>query len=304
VRITLMHNPTAGDETHSADSLQGMLREAGFEVRYQSTRERWKRALKRPGDLVVAAGGDGTVGKLARELANTGIPLALFPLGTANNIGKTLGVLGDARAMVETWRDAETRPFDLGVATAPWGTERFVESCGGGIFGEQVASGGAVGDSSEFLGRETDRALHVLERIARAAKSAHWRIDLDGRDLSGAYLGVEVLNIRFAGPNVPLAPEADPGDGLLDLVLIDAAGRQALVDYVTARIEDAAGDVPALTVHQGRSIRLGPPPGIALHLDDDPWPEDEDMSVGDVTLEIGIEPGAVRIVGVSPERRR
>jgi diacylglycerol kinase family enzyme len=302
-----MHNPTAGDESHTADSLQEMLREAGYEVRYQSTEEKWKAALNEPADIVVAAGGDGTVGKVAKKLAGTQTPLALLPIGMANNIAKTLGVIGDARATVESWRDGEATMFDLGVARAPWGEERFVESFGGGIFGTLVGSGRAVGDSSAILGRETDRALFVLQRLAREAEPSQWRVELDGRDLSGHYVGVEALNIRFAGPNVPLAPAADPCDGLLELVLIDSAGRDALLDYVTARIEDAAGQLPGLTVHQGRRIRFTAPAGAALHLDDDRWPGGGPDADGGRTTDIavGVEPGAVKVLGdVSPGRRR
>jgi len=94
-----------------------MLRDEGYEVSYRSTDQDWKKALKRPGDLVVAAGDDGTIAKVARRLAHSGKPLTVMPLGTANNIGKTLGIAGDAREFVRTWRDAAAEPFDLGMAT-------------------------------------------------------------------------------------------------------------------------------------------------------------------------------------------
>ena len=58
-------------------------------------------ALDDPGDLAVVAGGDGTVAKVAIGVADTDTPTAaVLPLGTANNIGKALGVFGDIRDLV------------------------------------------------------------------------------------------------------------------------------------------------------------------------------------------------------------
>jgi hypothetical protein len=54
---------------------------------------------------------------------------------------------------------------------------------------------------ARLLGRETDRALHLVGEIIREAPVHHWRVVADGTDLSGDYIAVEVLNIRFAGPN-------------------------------------------------------------------------------------------------------
>ncbi len=104
-----------------------------------------------------------------------------MPLGTANNIGKTLGIAGDARDFIRTWRDAQPRPFDLGVVKIASQSEPFVEAVGGGIFGEVIAGGATVGGAT-IMGRETDRALHLLRSIAVAAKPAHWQVEVDGRD--------------------------------------------------------------------------------------------------------------------------
>jgi diacylglycerol kinase (ATP) len=66
MRITLMHNPKAGDAQHGKKQLMAALAKAGYHATYQSTKERgFKKALKNPADLVLAAGGDGTVAKIA-----------------------------------------------------------------------------------------------------------------------------------------------------------------------------------------------------------------------------------------------
>src|SRR4029453_6537569 len=95
MRITLLHNPKAGRGKLAKRDLTAALAKAGHHAIYQSTRNSdYKKALKEPTDLVLAAGGDGTVGKVGHELIDTGIPLAVLPLGTANNLARRLGFCG------------------------------------------------------------------------------------------------------------------------------------------------------------------------------------------------------------------
>src|SRR6266576_1909047 len=94
MRVTLMHNPKAGDAKHGKKELMAALAKAGHHAIYQSTKKSdYKKALKKSTDLVIAAGGDGTVAKVAFRLIDTGIPLSVVPLGTANNLARTLGFI-------------------------------------------------------------------------------------------------------------------------------------------------------------------------------------------------------------------
>jgi len=87
MRALLIHNPKAGDRKHGKKQLMWSLKKNGLQAFYQSIKERgWEKAFKKPVDLVIAAGGDGTVHKTAWQLMGSGIPLAILPLGTANNL--------------------------------------------------------------------------------------------------------------------------------------------------------------------------------------------------------------------------
>ena len=94
MRATLIHNPGAGDDRQpTGRQIEVLMKEAGYKVRYQSTKEKgWTKVLKKEADFVVVAGGDGTVSKVARRLIGTGVPIAVLPVGTANNISRTLGI--------------------------------------------------------------------------------------------------------------------------------------------------------------------------------------------------------------------
>ena len=93
---------------------------------------------------------------------------------------------------------------------------------------------------------------------------------LDGTDLSGEYLLVEAMNIPLAGPNVPLAPGADFSDGLLDLVMVTEREREAVEEYLRARLAGEAAPLE-LPVRRGRRIQSSRASPAELHVDDDAW---------------------------------
>ena len=276
MKITLIHNPGAGGG-QDASALVELIAEAGHDVRHRSTKEDWKELLKKPADLVVAAGGDGTVRRVALAAADHGLPFAVIPIGTANNIAKTIGLLGDAGELIETW-SASTRarqPFDLGEAVAPWGRERFVEGVGAGLIGDLISREDEIAADATLLGHETDRALHLLSELVRDARVRRWRIKADEADLSGEYFAVEVLNIRFVGPNLPLAPGAFPGDGLFDVVMLREPDREPLLDYLEKRMHLASGQLPELRCTRAREIEIDAPASVRWHLDDKLWPKEQ-----------------------------
>ncbi len=292
MKISLVHNPTAGGG-QDADEAVALLTEAGHKVRHRSTKGRWKVLLQDPGDLLVAAGGDGTVRKVALAAAEVEVPFAILPIGTANNIAKTLGLMGDARTLVESWSAQleQGTPFDFGEVNGKW----FVESVGGGPIPELIARSDEIEADATLLGRETDRALHLFRELVADAPTMRWRVCLDGADISGEFLAVEVVNIRFVGSNIPIAPEADPTDGLLDVVLIGEAERQSLLDYLDGRLALASGPLPELRRLRGRVIELEAPAGVRMHLDDRLWPKAAPLR-RPKRLKVRCHPGAATLI--------
>ena len=254
MRITLVYNPAAGDGVDQGE-LTKLLEAAGHEPRIVSRKGGWRKALRKPADLVVAVGGDGTFRDVALAVAGSDTPMAILPMGTANNVGRTLELLGDARPAIESWERLKAEPFDVGVVRAPWGEERFVESLGGGALAALICSPEDAAESSVLLGHETDRVLHHFGEMLADEPMRAWSVSVDGVRHDGDYAAVEVMNIRFVGPNLPLAPDGDPRDGLFDVVLVGLEGRQALLDYGRDRVAMAAAELPRLSVVRGeRSV--------------------------------------------------
>lgn len=282
MRITLIHNPGAGTRKPGRDELIAALEARGHEVLYQSTEAGdFTHALGVPADLVLACGGDGTVGKVACSLLRREVPLAVVPQGTANNIAGFLGIDWSVDEFAERAGSAGRRALDVGVARGPWGVARFVEAAGLGLVAA-LLRGAAHDYAHERIAKgQTTQNTHDVEegasRLRRAMEQMRARprrVEADGEDLSGDYLLVAALNVGRIGPRVELAQHADPGDGVLDLVLIREEEREALGSYLEAL---ADGDRPELDVPVRRVRRLlvgWPPEGG--HLDDELWPRNAD----------------------------
>src|SRR6266699_3975444 len=136
-----MHNPTAGRGKHDKSQLMAALANAGHHAIYQSTKKSdYKKALKKPVDLVLAAGGDGTVGKVCCELIDSGIPLGVLPLGTANNLARSLGFIASSEEIIGRLEGGKKLTFDVGLARGPGGKRYFFESVGGGLLADYVSA--------------------------------------------------------------------------------------------------------------------------------------------------------------------
>ena len=103
MRVLLIHNPKAGNRKHSKKELMASLTRCGHQAFYQSAKARgWKKTFKKPVDLAIAAGGDGTVHKTAWQLLDSGLPLSILPLGTANNLARSLGFTGSVDEILQS----------------------------------------------------------------------------------------------------------------------------------------------------------------------------------------------------------
>jgi diacylglycerol kinase family enzyme len=298
VRVTLIHNPGAGSTgEEDALKLEKLLSRAGHKVRYRSSKERgWKRALRKPADLVAVAGGDGTVGRVVRRVVGRGVPVTLLPSGTANNIARTLGLLERPfEDLVRGWESARRVKLDIGVAKGPWGERYFIEGVGSGLFANLLArpkkKDAKVGKPEDVV----DRALRRLQDMAVHCEAVDVAATLDGEDISGRYLLFEAINLRYVGPSMFLAPGGKPGDGLLDVVLVSEDERAHLLEYLNKWQKNRERRA-VLPTRRGRRLKVEWT-GYALHIDDKLYPrEDDDPDEMAGVVEAWIEPAAVELL--------
>jgi diacylglycerol kinase family enzyme len=305
VRITLIHNPGAGRQgRNGASKLEKLLRDAGHKVRYQSSKEDgWGDALKSPADLIVVAGGDGTVARVTKRMVGRGIPVALLPSGTANNIARTLGLLERPfEELMRGWENARRVKLDVGTAEGPWGERRFVEGVGVGLFASLLTRPKKIGKRGRRTGDIVEGALRRLKDAAARCEPVELVAALDGKDISGRYLLLEALNLRYVGPNLFLAPDSQPGDGQFDVVLVTEAERARLVEYLE-KWQDNRERLAVLPSRRGKRLQIEWT-GFELHIDDKLRPKnsaDPEEVAG--LVEARMDGAAVEFLAPDPKQR-
>lgn len=235
--ISLLHNPKAGDEDHSGDRLKDMIESAGYDCRYVSTKAAGWEHFDPQTSFIAVAGGDGTVRKLVKALLETGkeaaFPVAVLPSGTANNIARSLRIEDSHETIIKDWQSCPVQKVDIGRLNGLEFEHFFLESFGFGLLPRLMKEMEKLNEKQMGTPEEElEVATRLLHDITLDYDARYCKVIIDGTDYSGKYLMVEVLNMAFVGPNLNMAPESDPGDGLFETVLIAEEGRPAFARFV------------------------------------------------------------------------
>jgi diacylglycerol kinase (ATP) len=271
VRVSLFHNENAGDRL-PLDRIRDAIAQHGHDlVSVVETATAFERLLKALPDIVVAAGGDGTVALAARALARHAVPLAILPLGTANNIARSVGIAASINDVIGRWETARRVPFDLGLVDDVCGRRSFVEAVGSGLIPTAIADVHERSDRDELPTRsKLAGAVRTFGKVLSRLQPVEWTIVADGVRTSREFLLVEVLNIRSIGPNLVLAADANPSDGFFHVVMGGEEHRDEVARYLRDLLEGRASQLPLLLSQRARHVTLE---GAAdIHVDDEVRP--------------------------------
>lgn len=288
LRVALIYHEGAGDGLQR-HVLVRTIEAQGHEVLSVATPEDDSHRVDQTGaDLVVAAGGDGTIARVARALAHTDVPMAILPLGTANNIATSLGINGTPEELVATWDIAKLRSFDIGLSTGPWGERRVVESLGGGLITHVIVMMDRRRSAVGPRDGEVVRALRAYRDVLPQVESSQWKMRIDNEEVEGDFILVEVLNTTHIGPNFCLSRDARSDDGRFSVVTAERSHRKAIDAYLDDRLHNraAALDLPVRFAQRVEILC-----GDRLHLDDEVVGE-----AGLLGVTLTMESGAVRLL--------
>jgi diacylglycerol kinase (ATP) len=245
-RIQILHNPGAGDEKYGKEHLIELLEKNGYQCVYLSTKQdKWKNFDSNT-DVLLIAGGDGTVRKVAGQILNRKLldkpgALVVLLLGTANNIGRSLKLNTSIEETISSFHKYQSKPFDIGRIYNVSGAEYFLESFGFGIFPaliEDSKKNPDKGSEQRPLDEKIQLARKRLYDLAVSFEPVFCKLEIDGEEHTGRFLLIEVMNTPAIGPRLDLSPASDPGDGNFEVVMVRENDRQKFLDYLHEKIID------------------------------------------------------------------
>jgi diacylglycerol kinase (ATP) len=272
-RTVVIFNPGAGG-AEEFEAARRRLAERGVEIRPTGAAGDARRLAQEAADqdagLVVAAGGDGTVNSVvngvmaARQHGRASPTIGIIPLGTGNDLPRTLDIPLDPNQALDVIESAAQQTIDL--IRVRHGRRTF--------YGCNVAAGGFTGQMNEAMTDAMKKTWGPLAYLRGAIKVVpdltryHTNIRYDGRATERVQaLNIIVANGRTAGGGTVVAPDANPQDGLLDVVIV-RGGTALELAGVAARL--LAGDYTNsdLVAHrQARRVHVRSKPGMWFNVD-------------------------------------
>ena len=265
--FAILMNPTAagGKPLRLLPSLQQELRNAGAEHRVIETRDmahatHAARDASGRGEVVVALGGDGLVGKLAGALSDTAA-LGVVPAGRGNDFARALGIPEDVPGATRVLIDGVRKALDLGEANGhPF-------AC--------IASLGYDSDANRIaneakLIRGNMVYAYAAIRALMAWKPARFTVRLDGREHRFEGYTVAAANTGYYGGGMNMAPAADPSDGLLEVVMVGRISKLKFAANLPKVFKGTHVDEPTISVHRAREVEIAADRPFDVYADGDP----------------------------------
>lgn len=251
--VVIQRNPTSGSGAGRQEIIRCIrqLRCDGFRVRLFRSRarlDRWLRESVSAEELrcIVSCGGDGTLTDLMNR--HPGVALVPFPLGTENLIARYLGIRRDGIQVAEIVRQGRTKRLDAASAN----DRCFLLMLSAGVDADVVHR---VHHARRGHIRRWHYAWPILLGLLRS-RSGRVRVESPEDNWTATGGHVIVTNVPVYGFGFSFAPDANPGDGLLDVRIVPFVSRmRILLHAVTLRL------IPALAEkdverHSTRTVRI------------------------------------------------
>jgi YegS/Rv2252/BmrU family lipid kinase len=265
----ILVNPAAGRGAapHRALPVAKLLRAAGAEVEIVQTRsvrdagEETARTAD-SGAVAVAAGGDGMVALVAGAAVTSGARFGMIPAGRGNDFARQLGIDPEAgaQAIADHLLDGTERKVDV------------IDTHDRIVVGSVYA--GVDSRASEILDRSRWVPSALLYRYAAVRALATYKpveyvLEIDGERHEKRAATVVIANSGYYGSGMHIAPDAEIDDGLLDIVVIDAASRVALLRSMPKVYDGSHVALDEVTVLRGRTVTLSSADPVEAYGDGD-----------------------------------
>ncbi|HEX8464754.1 MAG TPA: diacylglycerol kinase family protein [Abditibacterium sp.] len=175
-------------------------------------------------EIVVAAGGDGTLGEVLNGIWGTNVKLGILPLGTGNDFARTLSIGADLELGLKVLKDGFSRRVDVGTVEIE-GKSRFFLNVAGAGFDSRCAM--RINEHRpQILSKMSGPSAYLVAVASElmSLKSAQLKLELDGKLIEERAVLCAIANAKSYGGGMKVAPDAQIDDGLLDVCLIKDLG--------------------------------------------------------------------------------
>ncbi|GGG60716.1 sphingosine kinase [Kocuria dechangensis] len=264
-RVAVVINPVKAEADAARDAIIIACRKGGFPdpVFFETEADdpgfsMTRRAMEKGFDLVLAAGGDGTVRSVAEVLTGHDTPLGLLPLGTGNLLARNLGAdLGDPHRNVDIALFGEERAIDMATFRTELadGSVQDHAFCvmGGAGFDAQIMT-----DTKDELKRLVGWAAYGeagVRHLFAAPRWARFRID-DGEWQSRRVRSVMAANCGILTAGMVLVPQAKINDGVLDIVVMSPRSTLEWALMAAKVVFRQRRDLPVIEFFAAKKVRV------------------------------------------------
>jgi YegS/Rv2252/BmrU family lipid kinase len=219
--------------------------------------------------LAVVVGGDGSVNEVVNGIAEAeSVELAVIPRGTGWDFVRTFDIPRDLDGAIDVALEGDLREIDLGVASfRTWAGEDarayFANVASGGISG---AIAKRANESSKALGGRISYYWSTFA-VFFGWQTGEVTVAVDGDVRHGRMIDVMIANGRFLGGGMMMCPEAEPDDGLFDVLLIGDVTKRDLLFVLPKTYKGKHLPHPRLEALRGQVVTLDAPEPLPIELD-------------------------------------
>ncbi len=303
-KAKFIYNPHAGQKRHlnplqerfTLEYIKDLLEQYQIPVDYAPTRyakhatKLAKDSIKEGYELVIAAGGDGTVGEVANGLVGSDVVLAILPLGTVMNVARMLAIPLELEKAVELIKIKRVRKIDVGSITRLEGEKMepyyFLEQTGIGMDATMHYYMSGLFDKKKYF------------NIFRIIKTVFWffgektKVYCDDEKIVTTATLVTISNGPLGGPALPLAPEAKLNDHKLTLSLFNM-NRFELGWHLLQLFLGKQGRIRKVRTYQAEKVKVESKIPQLVHADA--------RLYGDTPVEFRIVPSSLNVITGFPK---
>ena len=243
-----------------------------------------RKAVKDGYKLIIAMGGDDTIEAVIRGIGGAKVHLGMIPVGTANNLAKSLGIPEDPKQACQLIASNQIRKLDMGQVKLKNG-KKF-------LFFELVTVGIAAAvypDLEKVNKGRLSSITGVIQTFLSHEIKPKITLMMDGESVITVETMLAIAsNVPLIGPNMLVDPNASLEDGLLDISLYPSFSKAELLSYSTKVMHEGSTDDGSIQRYRARKLKIKSSPRLAVMADG--------VMLGKGTAKIKVMAGALRVI--------